>query len=355
MRSFAYGVGRLQKVLARTLQQRLFGAVVASAVGAFGIMTRRTDLASSCVAEHWPDELKEHLKECNPTLGPSLVRKVLAAASIFIGPFGYTALAADAPLMAPENANAATSDNWSGPYVGLVSGSVEGQTTGKSTVDCPNTGFLCDPVHYPEYGALIGTTASGSKSKTVFNAGVLAGYNWHLDRLVYGIEADWSSLHFGLTSRGSGASLNPGLVNNPGSVPVVFTASATTETKWLATFRARIGYLVSANCLTYATGGLALTRLSVSNSYTDNWIYNGGGIGGSRVTSTATGYVVGGGAEWGLARSWTLKAEYFRAHFGSLTTSGSIIPVQVPSARNTFSSSGDLTVNLFRADLSYRF
>ena len=150
---------------------------------------------------------------------------------------------------------------------------------------------------------------------------------------MYGVEADVSSLNFSLTDRGSGASPNPGLNNNPGPVPLVFTASATARINWLATFRARVGYLLSADFLVYATGGLALTRLSVSNSYADNWIYNGGAFGNSSVASNAKGYVVGGGAEWAIARSWTVKAEYLRADFGSLTTSGIIVLSKFPRPR----------------------
>jgi outer membrane immunogenic protein len=269
----------------------------------------------------------------------SLARKMLVAAGAFMGPLGCSALAAD----------------WSGPYVGLIAGGAEGQTFVGSTVACPVGGFICDPVHYLQYGALIGATASGSKSAVVFTGGGSAGYNWHHDRFVYGVEGDVTALNLRLTERGSGASLNLGLVNNPGAVPVIFTVNATAAINWLATFRARAGYLVSADFLVYATGGLALTSLSVSNSYTDNWNANGGGFGNSSVTSTATGYVVGGGAEWILARSWTVKAEYLHVGFGSLTTSGTIFPLQVPTAQNPFTSSANLAVNLFRAGLNYKF
>jgi outer membrane immunogenic protein len=285
-----------------------------------------------------------------------LRRHGIIGAALLVAIIAGAARAADLPVKAPVKAvPTATSDKWSGPYIGLIAGGAEGRTSAKSTVDCPPGGFLCDPIHYPQYGALIGATASGSKSEVAFTGGGLAGYNWRVDSFVYGIEADVSSLHLSLTDHGSGASLNPGLVNNPGAVPVVFTASATAQINWLATFRARVGYLVSADFLVYATGGLALTSLSVSNSYTDNWIYNGGGFGNSSVTSNAKGYAVGGGAEYSLARSWTLKAEYLRVDFGSLTTSGTIIPVQVPSARNPFASSANLTANLFRAGLNYKF
>ena len=288
-------------------------------------------------------------------MGASLARRMLVAASVLAVSLGCSAVAADLPLKAPVKADPAiTSDKWSGPYVGLIAGGAEGRTFATSTVGCPVGGFICDPTHYPQYGALIGATASGSKTEVVFTGGGLAGYNWRLDRFVVGIEADVSSLHLGLTDRGSGASLNLGLVN-PGNVPVVFTAGATAEINWLATIRARVGYLVSADLLLYATGGLALTSLSVSNSYTDNWVFNGGGFGNSSATSHARGYAVGGGAEWALARSWTLKAEYLRADFGSLTTAGTIIPLQVPSAKNPFTSSANLTANLLRAGVNYKF
>ena len=164
-----------------------------------------------------------------------------------------------------------------------------------------------------------------------------------------------SSLRLNSTDRGSGSSLNLGLVNYPGPVPVVFTASATAQIEWLATLRARAGYLVSPDVLVFATGGLALANLSVSNAYSDNWIYNGGGIGGSRSASNARGYAFGGGAEWAIARGWALKAEYLRIDFGSLRTSGPIYPAQVPSAGNPFASSADLTANLFRVGLNHRF
>jgi outer membrane immunogenic protein len=285
----------------------------------------------------------------------SLARKMLVAVGAFMGPLGCSALAADLPLKAPVKSAQTADDNWSGPYVGLIAGGAEGQTFVGSTVACPVGGFICDPLHYPEYGALIGATASGSKSAVVFTGGGSAGYNWRRGSFVYGVEGDVTALHLRLTDRGSGASLNLGLVNNPGAVPVIFTVNATAAINWLATFRARAGYLVSADFLVYATGGLALTSLSVSNSYTDNWNANGGGFGNSGVTSTATGYVVGGGAEWSLARSWTVKAEYLHVGFGSLTTSSTIFPLQVPTAQNPFTSSANLAVNLFRAGLNYKF
>ena len=63
----------------------------------------------------------------------------------------------------------------------------------------------------------------------------------------------------------------------------------------------------------------------------------------------------GGGAEWAIAQGWTFKAEYLRIGFGSLTTMGLIYPVQVPADANPFTSTANLTANLFRVGLNHRF
>jgi len=305
------------------------------------------------MAGDWLREPRDDRKKGALEMQASLARKMLAAASVLLAALGCSALADD--VKPPVAARDAGSDLWSGPYIGLIAGGAMGRTSATSAVDCQVYGFLCDPIpQYLDYGALIGATASGSKSEAAFTAGASAGYNWRLDRFVYGAEADVSSLHLNLTDRGSGSSLNLGLVN-PGPVPVVFTASATAQIDWLATLRARVGYLASPDVLIFATGGLALANLSVSNAYSDNWTSNGGGIGGSRDASNARGYAFGGGAEWAISRGWTLKAEYLRVDFGSLRTSGPIYPEQLPLQGNPFTSSADLTANLFRAGLNHRF
>ena len=125
-----------------------------------------------------------------------------------------------------------------------------------------------------------------------------------------------------MTDRGSGASLNLGLTQSRAGPVGVHLGRVSAEINWLATLRARAGYLVSPDVLVFATGGLALTNLSVSNFYSDNWIYNGGGVGGSKAASNARGYAFGGRRGMAVAQGWTLKAEYLRVDFGSLTTSG---------------------------------
>jgi outer membrane immunogenic protein len=265
------------------------------------------------------------------------------------------AISALACALSAASAQDFSRDKWSGFYGGVTVGAAQGQSTAKGFVDCSVNGFLCDPTpHFLENGALVGGTASGTKSQTVFTGGLFAGKNWHADKLVYGWEGEVSFLHLNPTSSGSASTLNLGLTN-PGGVPVVFTDGTTAEIDWFATFRGRVGYLATPDLLVYATGGLALTRLSVSNFYTDNWVFNGGGIGGSKTSSIMPGYALGGGFEFALSGGWTLRAEYLRLDFGSLTTSGTIFPVLVPAAANPFTSTADLTVNIFRSGLSLKF
>jgi len=286
------------------------------------------------------------------SLARSLAGRIVVAIGLAIAATSATQ-AKDRPRAAAKPMIVAV-DHWSGPYVGLVAGLAEGRTTALSTVACPPNGFLCDPVHYPENGSLLGATASGPQSGHAFTAGVAAGYQWHRDSFVYGLEGDISALPLSLSRGGSASSLNLGLVN-PGPVPVVATVSATAAIDWLATLRGRLGFLASPDVLIYATGGLALTEISVGNAYTDNWVFNGGAVGNSKVRSSVAGYVVGAGAEWAIGQGWALRAEYLHVDFGAQTTSGMVTVVQVPAAQNPFTSRADLTANLFRTGLTWRF
>jgi opacity protein-like surface antigen len=107
--------------------------------------------------------------------------------------------------------------------------------------------------------------------------------------------------------------------------------------------------------LAYATGGLAVTRLRVSNAYVDDWQFNGGALGASNSRSRAMGAAFGGGFEWSVARSWALKAEYLHVGFHSRTTSGMVSVVQVPAAQNVFRTSGKVTADLFRLGTTFSF
>lgn len=283
-------------------------------------------------------------------------RKLLVAAGAFLCA-ASSALAQGQPrVVRVQPAVAVQSDRWSGAYAGLVVGTGIGHSSLNNAVDCSFAGFLCDPTHYLENGALLSATASGSKTDAAFTGGLVGGYNWRLDRAIYGVEADFSYLHLRLTRGGNASSLNPGL-NNGGAppVPVVAAVGTTSGMDWLATFRGRAGYLVTPDLLAFVTGGLALANQSASYSYVDNWVFNGGAAGSSRTSQLAAGYAVGAGIDWIVGGNWTLRAEYLHAGFGTQRTSGFIYVLQAPPARSPYTSSADLTADLFRTGLTYRF
>jgi len=283
-------------------------------------------------------------------------RKRLAAACAFLCVAAPVFAQGQPRVVRGQPAPAVQSDRWSGTYAGLVVGIGIGHSSLNNAIDCSFAGFLCDPTHYPENGALLSATASGSKTDAAFTGGIVAGYNWRLDRAVYGIEADVSYLHLRLTSSGRASSLNPGL-NNGGAppVPVVAAVGTTAGMDWLATFRGRAGYLVMPDLLVFATGGLALANQSASYSYVDNWIFNGGAAGSSRTSQLAAGYAAGAGIDWIVSRNWTLRAEYLHAGFGTQRTSGFIYVLQAPPAKSPYTSSADLTADLIRTGLTYKF
>jgi outer membrane immunogenic protein len=288
-------------------------------------------------------------------MGTSFCKLLVAAGAVLCA--ASSAFAQGQPRVARvQPAPVVQSDPWSGAYIGFVVGAAVGHSSATNVVDCAYPGFLCAPGQYPQNGALLGATASGTTSDAAFTGGILAGHNWRRDRIVYGVETDISYLHLRLTSGGSASSLNLGL-NNGGAppVPVVATVGTTAGMDWLATFRGRAGYLVRSDLLVFATGGLALTNQSVSYSYVDNWIFNGGAAGSSRTSQIAAGYAAGAGIDWIVSGNWTLRAEYLHAGFGTQRTSGFVSILQLPLAKSPYVSSANLSADLFRTGLTYKF
>ncbi len=184
--------------------------------------------------------------------------------------------------------------------------------------------------------------------------GAQVGYNWQSGNAVYGVEADAEAFHLRGSRQGAGtfpASLGPFPVGTP------FTITSSVSTNWLVTARGRIGWAFG-DVLAYATGGLAVTDLSANNTYRDAVAIPGVGAWGS--SATRWGWTVGGGLEWALSRSWSVKAEYLYLNFGSVTASGMIVnPAGGPAVPNGYanaiSTSTDLTAHLARAGVNFRF
>jgi outer membrane immunogenic protein len=270
--------------------------------------------------------------------------------------FGFVLAGATVLAVSAVPAFADPAGSWNGAYVGAFAGYASGSSAFATSVDCTVNGVLCDPYpHYLNNGELIGDTASGKASSGGFSGGALAGLNWQNGAVVYGLEADVGSLPLHASVGGTADTLNLGLYN--GSDPSVFTVSASAATDWMATARVRAGFLPVPGLLLYGTAGIAVTELTVSNAYADNF-NNSVGTGNAESASSAefrTALVVGAGAEWAMAAHWKLRAEYLHADFGPLSTTGISTYLPEVTDSNPITSTGSLSADVVRVGLAYGF
>lgn len=143
---------------------------------------------------------------------------------------------------------------WSGLYVGAAAGYSFGSG---------------------ETGGDIGTFSFDHDG---FTGGAFAGYNMQLGSVVVGLEADIGTGDFG-TSTSTGA------------------GQISSELNYLASVRARAGFLLGPSLLVYATGGFAFADMEFSHN-------------GASASEMFYGYQVGGGAEMMLSEHSTLRIEY---------------------------------------------
>ncbi|MBZ9676252.1 outer membrane protein [Mesorhizobium sp. ES1-1] len=182
--------------------------------------------------------------------------------------------AADAVVMEPASAF-----NWTGLYVGGHVGYGFGQTD--ATFSAPNT---------PGFAATQDYDVDG------FLGGVQVGYNYQMNSLVLGVEADFS----GADINGGSDEINIGVRGD----------TYDTKIDWFGTVRGRVGYAMDRT-LIYGTGGLAFG--SVENRYLD------GPDNSFSEKSTKTGWTAGAGIEYALDDHWSAKAEYLYVDLGNQT------------------------------------
>src|SRR5665213_3873496 len=156
-----------------------------------------------------------------------------------------------------------------------------------------------------------------------------AGYNWQFARdWVAGIEGDVGLGNQKTTLSGEAYPGSRGFINAGlfffGDPHYNFSV----ETKWDASVRARLGYLVSPTTLLYGTVGpewMSIKSTStcsslVSVSFPGVCVATGETPAVISHATTALGYTIGGGIESMLTANWILRAEYRYANFGNIST-----------------------------------
>jgi outer membrane immunogenic protein len=234
------------------------------------------------------------------------------------------ALAADLPAKRALPVFAAADPTWTGIYVGVTAGWIASGTTdnGLWTKDGVPIMPGSDPFGKGTTFGLIPyqkTVTSGGLA-----LGVTGGYNYQINsQLVAGLEADISGL--ALTgSQGSSPNFNALISGGfPGGLPascLVNCLGQTLTSQWLglATQRARFGFLINPQWLTYVTGGIAealvhdryQTLLTTSNN--DGW---------------RVGWVAGLGTEYMLSPNISIKIEGLYVGLGTSSVAQSFVTI----------------------------
>jgi|SRR5665213_905540 len=255
--------------------------------------------------------------------------------------------------------------NWSGFYVGGNAGYAWGSESnslnigdGPSVLNC----HFCSAIVGGNDAALAQNAGSSSFDPRGFVGGAQFGYNWQKANWVYGIEADIGGFSQSQTENSS-ANL---LANTAfpqcfagGGAAVACTGnfSSTVKADWLITIRPRIGYAWDQS-LVYVTGGLAISKLSFSQSYSDNINFAAGNVGGSQNSSASqlkAGWVIGAGLERAMGKNWSLKAEYLYVRFDGLNANGALSDAVTGDFANFSNRVDHFASNIVRVGFNYKF
>ncbi|MCK1358284.1 outer membrane beta-barrel protein [Bradyrhizobium sp. 199] len=222
----------------------------------------------------------------------------------------------------------APSYSWSGWYVGVNAGGSWSTTTGDRVAASPTFAPAIAVGQVPNLNA---------KHDGYFGGGQ-AGYNWQVERLVFGVETDIQGADIGRS--------NTTVVTPPGLATT--TSTGRDHIDWFGTFRGRLGFAIN-NVLFYGTGGAAYGGVKTRASDVATPIAVGSFAGSS--SNTRFGWVAGAGVEWGFAPNWSLKGEYLHIDLG--TTNVTALDPAFPTSFITYRFRQEM--DTFRLGINYRF
>jgi outer membrane immunogenic protein len=231
--------------------------------------------------------------------------------------------------------------DWTGFYVGANAGHANGSSDVTTTTDYSSTGYFAGSGI-----TLIAAAGTGNVSPSGFVGGLTGGYNWQHDSFVFGLEADFDSLNADDSRSASDI--------YPCCGPTDFTVTETTKASNLFTVRGRVG-IASNKSLLYVTAGWAQAKIKVDDLFTDTFATAHENFSDSR---TKSDWIYGVGYEHAYNDKWSFKLEYLHADFGKVTGTSNNLTAFAPVQNfptNTFTHSADLSLNLFRVGVNYRF
>lgn len=238
---------------------------------------------------------------------------------------------------------------WQGPYAGAYLGGGFG-----SNHFSTNAGTVTGASYFTTNADVnaVNTAGSSQHSPAAAIVGVQAGHDWVWRQMTYGVAVDYSVLP--LSSSKSVTNVFP----DSSDTYSVFTSMST---NWLFTLRGRVGYqaMWRWQSLLYLTAGMAMTKLSVNNSYSDNSSL--AGLGGSNTSANQIGWTAGAGVELAVFGNATLDLEYLYIRIPSLNAAASIsnsaagFGVSTNSQTSPFTTTGSFDSSVLRLGINYRF
>ena len=215
--------------------------------------------------------------------------------------------AADLPIKAAPAPVVTPAYNWTGFYVGGNLGGVwsDGSVTDSLT------------------GISLGTNRTGWLGGFQAGANYQFGRNW-----VVGIEGTWDWTSLDATT---------GLVPVPGTATFL---QGSANTDWVATLAGRVGFAAN-NWLFYAKGGGGWVQNSASLM-----LQSAGGVllAAANASNTNSGWLLGGGIEYGITPNWTVKVEYNHLELRDWTSTNAV---------RTFAF--DRNLDMVTAGFNYKF
>lgn len=203
--------------------------------------------------------------------------------------------------------------NWSGPYAGLVIG--WGTSDGEQAQT--NGGMVPGPFKIDGEGAF---------------GGAVLGYNHQINQLVLGVELEAGYLDVG--GDGKVPSVDPTKVQN-----------IDVDSGLYAVFAGRLGYAFDRT-LVYGKAGYAVTDIDAGQKTTKPGFV-------THRSDSLQGWVYGAGVEHMLTERISLKAEWLRFDFDSVTGDQESI-TDVPVGFR-YTNKTDLEIDTFKLGINFKF
>lgn len=223
--------------------------------------------------------------------------------------------AATLSLLDPLSAAAAPLPSWTGFYIGGHAGYSWGSTTGDLTENVlipAQAPFVFTPTRTAFAGVGRDLNPRGALG------GIQGGYNYQIERWVYGLEAD-------LTWTGQDDSfVFSGRRNNLNTEDFIYEETLAAKLRVMGTVRGRFGYAFDA-FLPYITGGFAWGRVDADLRWTATQQPTGINTPFARLafsgsqSETLVGWTVGAGFEYAFAPRWSARVEYLFVELGEKT------------------------------------